>query len=243
MKTATVILAALLLAAAVAIISWRSDTETPPPRTLPPPPAPRSPAETAAVEQRRLRQAEQALAELRTRHAALEAEHAALKEEGEKAGQAVTFSYGTRRESGRFVGLTLRRSLDAAYAVDPEVARRLRAENRVNELSLGPFIRDAEKIESDPERFAEFQGGLVSEMLELGEGHEIELEALLAAFKKESLRVEIGSPTWELLDQSVRERIVALMSAESRETKAEHLRFFERYGILIVPAYAALGEP
>jgi hypothetical protein len=243
MKTAAVLLLVAGLAIVVGVSSWRSQDFEPPRPTLPPPPPPLSSAESVEVSQRRLRAAEAALDELRARHAALAEQLDALKEEGEKAKSAVTFSYGTTRESGRFVGRTLRLGLDAALETDPEAARRMRAENRINELSLGPFIRDADLIEADPERFAEFQGGLVSEMLEIEARHEFEVEALLAAFKKESLRVEPGSPTWALLDQNVRERITALMSAEARATKTEHLRFFEYYGMLLIPAYAALGEP
>lgn len=245
MKTAALVLALVMLVASVAVFRWQAQAPSAHPApTLPPPPAPRSPAETVALERQRLRQAEAALADLRARHAAALDELAAAQEAQVRAQAAkeVTFSYGTHRDSGRFVGATLRRSLEASLTTDPELARRLRAENRLDELSLGPFIREAEAIEADPERFAEFQGGLVSAMLDLEQRHEIEVEALLAAFKKESLRVDPGSPTWVLLDQNVRERIAALMTAEARLAKGEHLRFFEHYGMLIVPAYAALGE-
>lgn len=246
MKTGLLVLALVTLMASISVIRWRAHAPVEPPaRSLPPPPAPRSPAEIAALERQRLRQAEAALAELRARHAALVDELAATQsaQAEAEAAKAVTFSYGSHRQSGRFVGSTLRRTLEASLTTDPEEARRLRAENRLDELSLGPFIRAAESIEADPERFAEFQGGLVSAMLELENRHEVEVEALLAAFKKESLRVEAGSPTWVLLDQNVRERIAALMTADARLRKSEHLRFFENYGMLLIPAYAVLGEP
>lgn len=242
MKTFVLYLAVAVVAASVVVLSWRDPAG---PAAAIQPVTPAAPPTIAArpPDDARLRQAEAALAELRVSNAALSEELAILKKSQEVRQAEVAFSYGSPRDSGRFVGLTLRGLLDASLATDPEVARSLREQNRLNELSLGPFIRDAETIEADPERFAQFQGGLVSEVLDLDGRHEIEVEALLQAFKAQSLRVEIGSSVWVQLDRSVRERITALLPPEVRAAKNEHIRFFETYGMLLVPAYAILKDP
>lgn len=246
MKPFALFLAIGLLAVLVVRLSWRSSSPvsslTPAveraPRPLPPAPvAKKAPAPS---------EAERVLAELRARNAALERELAAAKEQGARVdtkGPQLTFTLGTLRESGRTVGLTLRRDLEAAMVADPEEARRMREENRLNLLSLGPYIREAEAIEADPVKFAEFQGELVSEILGLEERHNVEVEVLLEAFKAESQRVEMGSPVWVQLDRGVQERITALMPAEQREARRAHLKFFEDYGMLLIPAYVALKEP
>jgi len=243
MKTFALYLAVAIVAISVVWLSWhRAAGPTGEFIAATPPAPPLPPVVSRPPDEGGLRRAEAALAELRARNAALSAELAALQAPRDSAASEVVFSYGSHRDSGRFVGLTLRGILDASLATDPELARALRGQNRLNELSLGPFIRDAEAIEADPERFAKFQGGLVSEMLELERRHEIEVEALLQAFKAQSLRVEIGSAVWVQLDRNVRERIASLLPPELRSLKEEHLRFFETYGMLLVPAYAVLND-
>ncbi len=243
MKTFALYLVVAVVAMSVVWLSWRRVAGPASELTVVTPPAPRPPSVVSRPpDEGRLRQAEAALAELRARNAALSDELAALQQSQGSGAAEVVFSYGSHRDSGRFVGLTLRGIMDASLTTDPEVARKLREQNRLNELSLGPFIRDAETIEADPERFAKFQGGLVSEVLELERRHEIEVEALLQAFKAQSLRVEIGSAVWVQLDRSVRERIASLLPPEVRTSKEEHIRFFETYGMLLVPAYGVLND-
>ncbi len=247
MKLIPVVLAVLVLAFVVVRLSWRAPSN-PAPTTSPwpEPPAPIAAAPDTGLAGR-LAAAERELAALRERNAALEREVETLRAQAGSTlvenGDRLTFSLGTARESGRFVGETLRRDLEAALSSDPAEARRLREENRLNLLSLGPYIREAERIESDPVRFAEFQGALVQEMLGIEPKHEMEVEVLLEAFKAQSLRVEPGSAIWAYLDQGVRERVAALLTTEEQGAKAAHLRYFAEHGMLFIPAYSALKEP
>jgi len=182
-------------------------------------------------------------AELPQKYAALEKEYAALKQELDVRRSEISFSYGTLRDSGRFVGMTFRKMFEAAAARGVEEAQARLADNQINVLSLGPHIQDAEVMESDPGSFAQFQTALLGEVLELPAERRGEIEALLTELKTQSLRAEMGSPEWLQLNDTALARITGLLSPTRQQALQPQLEFLQRYGVLMIPAYSILRAP
>src|SRR5258708_7254866 len=146
--------------------------------------------------------------ELARQNLALETELAAVKKELDARKSEISFSYGSVRDSGRFVGMTFRKMFETAAAREATEVQARMADNQINVLSLGPFIQDADVIESDPVAFAQFQGALISQVLGLPEQQETDVEALLRDLKTKSLKVETASPEGaELNDRSEERRV------------------------------------
>ncbi|HKB56934.1 MAG TPA: hypothetical protein VKC51_05030, partial [Lacunisphaera sp.] len=181
--------------------------------------------------------------ELARQNLALETELAAVKKELDARKSEISFSYGSVRDSGRFVGMTFRKMFETAAAREATEVQARMADNQINVLSLGPFIQDADVIESDPVAFAQFQGALISQVLGLPEQQGTDVEALLRDLKTKSLKVETGSPEWAELNDAALKSITALLPEADRQALRGQLDFFQQYGVLMIPAYAILRAP
>ena len=177
---------------------------------------------------------------LAERNLALETELTAVKKELDLRKSEISFSYGSVRDSGRFVGMTFRKMFETAAAREAKEAQERMADNQINVLSLGPFIQDAEVMESDPGVFAQFQAPLISEVLGIPAERGAELEALLADLKAKSLKLEAGSAEWIELNDSALRGVTALLSEEQRQAMKGQIGFFQQYGVLVIPAYSLL---
>ena len=177
------------------------------------------------------------------RNAALETELAEVKQELEARKSEISFSYGSVRDSGRFVGMTFRKMFETAAARESNEAEARRADNQINVLSLGPFIQDAEVIESDPSAFAQFQAPLISEVLGLPREQEAAVETLLEDFKTKSLKVEMESPEWAELNHTALQKITAFLGEDQKPARKAQLDFLQKYGVLMIPAYSILRAP
>ena len=173
----------------------------------------------------------------------LETALAEAKKELEAYKSRISVPYGPPRQAGRFVGRTFRKMFEAAAAQDPGEAQQRTAENQIGVYSLGPFIQMAESIEGDPALFAQFQGSLIGEVLELPTQRDAEVEAVLADFSARSLKTETGSPEWGVLNDAALQKITALLPEEQKQAMQERLKFFQRYGVLMIPAYSILRAP
>ncbi|HEY4249035.1 MAG TPA: hypothetical protein VGM64_19575 [Lacunisphaera sp.] len=173
----------------------------------------------------------------------LETKLAEVTKELDQRKSEISFSYGSVRDSGRFVGMTFRKMFEAAAAREASEAQRRTSDNQINVLSLGPFIQDAEVFESDPVSFAQFQGPLVSEVLGLPAERGTEVESLLADLKAKSLKVEEGSAEWMQLNDTALQKIVSLVPDAQKSTLQPRIDFLQRYGVLMIPAYSILRAP
>ena len=182
-------------------------------------------------------------AELLKQNQALEIKLAEVTKELDARKSEISFSYGSVRDSGRFVGMTFRKMFETAAAGGTSEAQRRTTDNQINVLSLGPFIQDAEVFESDPASFAQFQGPLVSEVLGLPAERGTEVETLLADLKAKSLKVEEGSAEWMQLNETALQKIVALVPESQKPAMQARIDFLQRYGVLMIPAYSILRAP
>lgn len=182
-------------------------------------------------------------AELVKQNEALTAELAEVKKELDVRKSEISFSYGSVRDSGRFVGMTFRKMFETAAAREANEAEARRVDNQINVLSLGPFIQDAEVIESDPGAFAQFQAPLISEVLGLPPERGAELEGMLSDLKTQSLKVEEGSGEWTGLNDTALKKITELIPESQRPALRPQLDFLQKYGVLMIPAYSILRAP
>ena len=181
--------------------------------------------------------------ELAKQNQVLETKLAEVTKELDARKSEISFSYGSTRESGRFVGMTFRKMFEAAAARESKEAQQRTADNQINVLSLGPFIQDAEVFESDPVAFAQFQAPLISEVLNLPPERSGELESLLGDLKGRSLKVEEGSNEWLQLNDTALQRISDLVPADQKAALKARIDFLQQYGVLVIPAYSILRAP
>jgi len=181
--------------------------------------------------------------ELARQNQVLETKLAEVTRELDERKSEISFSYGSVRQAGRFVGMTFRKMFETAAAREQEEAQTRMADNQINILSLGPFIQDAEVFESDPVSFAEFQAPLIGEVLGLPPERGAEVEALLADLKARSLKVEAGSPEWMQLNDAALQEVVALIPEDRRPEVRSRIDFLRQYGVLMIPAYSILRAP
>ncbi len=182
-------------------------------------------------------------AELAKQNETLETKLGEVTKELDARKSEISFSYGSVRDSGRFVGMTFRKMFETAAARETTEAQRRMTDNQINVLSLGPFIQDAEVFESDPTSFAQFQGPLISEVLGLPAERGPEVETLLADLKAKSLKVEEGSAEWLQLNDTALQKIVALVPESQKPAMQARIDFLQRYGVLMIPAYSILRAP
>lgn len=175
--------------------------------------------------------------------AAMEKELAEVKHELDVRKSEISFSYGTLRDSGQFVGMTFRKMFEAAAAGGADEAKAKTADNQINVLSLGPFIQDAEVMEADPASFAQFQSALIGEVLSLPTERRGEIEGFLADLKTQALKVEEGSPEWVRFNETAYQRISGMLSPSQQQTLKPQLAFLQSYGVLMIPAYSILRAP
>ncbi len=173
----------------------------------------------------------------------LSAKLAEVSKELEARKSEISFSYGSVREAGKFVGMTFRKMFETAAARETKEAQARMADNQINILSLGPFIQDAEVFESDPASFAQFQAPLISEVLSLPPERSAEVESLLADLKSKSLKVEEGSAEWMQLNETALQKVIALVPENQRPMMKGQLDFLRQYGVLMIPAYSILRAP
>lgn len=182
-------------------------------------------------------------AELVKQNEQLSAKLAEVSKELEARKSEISFSYGSVREAGKFVGMTFRKMFETAAAREAKEAQARMADNQINILSLGPFIQDAEVFEADPASFAQFQAPLISEVLSLPPERSAEVESMLTDLKAKSLKVEEGSAEWLQLNETALQKVISLVPENQRPMMKGQLDFLRQYGVLMIPAYSILRAP
>jgi hypothetical protein len=154
----------------------------------------------------------------------------------------VAFSYGTPRDAGRYVGQTLRRMFETTRQQDPAEIERTLKENELNILSMGPFIKDAEQLESDPAVFAEFQSSLLGEVFAWDDSRRTQARELIRSQKTALANEEVGTDAWNTANLQATRQLIGLLSAEEQASHRPEIDFITNYGVLIVPTYSILTK-
>ena len=140
----------------------------------------------------------------------LDADIAAMKIEVEKMNKEWTFSYGTTRDAGKFLGSMLRdgvtmRNMDPN---DPEAATKAR-DMFLKFASMGPILQEMQKIDDKPKEFAEFRASILGEALGLSEAERTKVAAVVERYKTQANTLPVDSAE----RQAINERAVAEVTA------------------------------
>jgi len=154
----------------------------------------------------------------------------------------VAFTYGTPQEAGRYVGQTLQRLFAARKLQTPEEIEQSLRENELNILSMGPFIKDAEQLESDPAVFAEFQSALLGEVFSLDEARRVQARDLIRGLKAGVAGEEVGTEGWSAANLQATQRLLGLLTPEEQGALQPEITFISSYGVLLVPTYSLLTQ-
>lgn len=203
------------------------------------PPAVRSPTGAQSLAARALTAR---VNELSAENQRMADELAAVSEELTARKSEVSFSYGSVRESGAFVGRTLRLRLEIANTPELQADEAQRLDNQLDVLSLGPFIREADLLEGDPAVFAQFQSALIGEMLGVDAPRRTAIANILLRRKTELLEREDDVQAWLELNEQTADEVGTLFSSNERETMANRFTFLREHGMLMIPAYSVLEE-
>lgn len=156
--------------------------------------------------------------------------------------RSVSFSYGSPKEAGRYVGQTFNSLFEAANSGELEEVNRIMKSTELDLLSMGPFIRDAELIEKNPSEFAEFQSSLLSEIFGLDIGRQNQLQMDLESQMMKASNYVEGSEEWLEANQEATDRIVMMLSPEEKELMKEQIEFISAYGVLVTPTYSLIVD-
>jgi hypothetical protein len=154
----------------------------------------------------------------------------------------VAFTYGTPQEAGRYVGQTLQRLFAARQLQTPEEVEQSLRENELNILSMGPFIKDAEQLESDPAVFSEFQAEVLGEVFALDPARRVQARELIRGLKAGTATEPAGSVVWNAANEQATRLLVSLLTPEEQIARRTEIDFISSYGVLVVPTYSILTK-
>ena len=117
-----------------------------------------------------------------------------MKAEVEKMNQEWTFSYGTTKDAGKFIGSLMKdalamRNMDRN---DPENAAKMR-DMFLKFTSLGPILQEMQKLDDKPKEFAEFRAEALGEALDLDESQRQRVAGIVEKYKTQAQSLPEGS--------------------------------------------------
>ena len=117
-----------------------------------------------------------------------------MKAEVEKVNQEWTFSYGSTKEAGKFIGSLMKdalamRNMDRN---DPQNAARMR-DMFLKFTSLGPILQEMQKLDDKPKEFAEFRAEALGEALDLDESQRQRVAGIVEKYKTQAQALPEGS--------------------------------------------------
>ncbi len=166
----------------------------------------------------RLSEAESENSSLLAENRSLTERIATIEEEVASLNQEWTFSYGTTREAGRFVGSMLRDAADMRNLDpdDPEALVRVR-DLFLQFTSMGPILQEMQEIDDKPAEFAQFRAAALGSLLDLDEGTEQQVGGIVERYKAMSLDLEEGSDERADLNNRALDEIRQIITPEQRE--------------------------
>lgn len=173
--------------------------------------------EELAALRARIEELEGLVASLRDENRRAMAREAGIREEVEKLNQEWTFSYGSTREAGKFVG-TLFRDAAAMREMDPrdpamaEMGRDL----FLKFASLGPILQEIQKIDDNPAEFAEFSSSVLGGALDLDGGKQQEVKAVIERYKAQAIKLDPENPQRADLNTRALEEVRSKLGEDQR---------------------------
>jgi chorismate mutase len=127
---------------------------------------------------------------------------ARMRKEVEQLNKEWTFSYGSTRDAGKFMGSTMRDAilLREMAPDDPERAAKSR-DMFLKFVSMGPILQEMQKLDDKPKEFAEFRASILAEALGLEDSERGRVAGVVERYKTQYNNLPADSPEREELNQ------------------------------------------
>lgn len=140
-----------------------------------------------------------------------------MQQEMEKLNQEWTFSYGSTKDAGKFIGSLMKdglgmRNLDPN---DPEAATKMR-DMFLKFASLGPILQEMQKIDDKPKEFADFRAAVLGEALGLDDAGRERVSGIVERYKAQALALPEGSEQRLALSQQALDEIRGGLSEDQQ---------------------------
>ena len=140
-----------------------------------------------------------------------------MQQEMEKLNQEWTFSYGSTKDAGKFIGSLMKdglgmRNLDPN---DPEAATKMR-DMFLKFASLGPILQEMQKIDGKPKEFAEFRAAVLGEALGLDDAGRERVAGIVERYKTQAMALPEDSEQRLALSQQALEEIHGGLSPDQQ---------------------------
>lgn len=140
-----------------------------------------------------------------------------MQEEMEKVNQEWTFSYGSTRDAGKFIGSLMKDGLAMRNfdPNDPEAATKIR-DMFLKFASLGPILQEMQKIDGKPKEFAEFRAAVLGEALGLDDAGRERVAGIVERYKTQAMALPEDSEQRLALSQQALEEIHGGLSPDQQ---------------------------
>lgn len=140
-----------------------------------------------------------------------------MQQEMEKLNQEWTFSYGSTKDAGKFIGSLMKdglgmRNLDPN---DPEAATKMR-DMFLKFASLGPILQEMQKIDDKPKEFADFRAAVLGEALGLDDAGRERVSGIVERYKAQALALPEDSEQRLALSQQALDEIRGGLSEDQQ---------------------------
>ena len=140
-----------------------------------------------------------------------------MQQEMEKLNQEWTFSYGSTKDAGKFIGSLMKdglgmRNLDPK---DPEAATKMR-DMFLKSASLGPILQEMQKIDDKPKEFADFRAAVLGEALGLDDAGRERVSGIVERYKAQALALPEDSEQRLALSQQALDEIRGGLSEDQQ---------------------------
>ena len=154
---------------------------------------------------------------LRAERDKLSADLARMRQEVEELNKEWTFSYGSTRDAGKFMGSMMRDAIllrDMAPD-DPERANKSR-DMFLKFASMGPILQEMQKIDDKPKEFAEFRASILAEALGLEDNERGRVAGVVERYKSQYNNLPADSPEREELNQRALTEVTSRFTDEQK---------------------------
>ncbi|MFM8983640.1 MAG: hypothetical protein ACKOLA_12210, partial [Spartobacteria bacterium] len=156
-------------------------------------------------------------AALRTERDKLSEDMAKMKKEVEELNKEWTFSYGSTRDAGKFMGSAMRDAIllrDMAQD-DPERAAKSR-DMFLKFVSMGPILQEMQKLDDKPKEFSEFRASILAESLGLEDNERTRVAGVVERYKTQYNNLPVDSPEREALNERALSEVTSGFTEEQK---------------------------
>lgn len=155
---------------------------------------------------------------LRAERDKLTTEMEAMRKEVEELNKEWTFSYGSTRDAGKFMGSMLRDAV-LLREMDPEDPERaIKARDMFLKFaSMGPILQEMQKIDDKPKEFAEFRSSILAEALGLEENERGRIAGVVERYKTQFNNLPAEAPERAQLNEQALTEVTSGLNDDQKK--------------------------